>query len=70
MPPSVIYVLQCSPAAFKYIIVKIYHHFQQLPIGSKVLCEKLGITVISVTSGNSLSLINFATRHIYLFFSL
>lgn len=62
MPPSVIYVLQCSAAAFKYIIAKIYQHFQQIPIGSKVLCEKLGTTPTSATSGNSLSLINFAPR--------
>lgn len=43
MPPSVIHALQCSPAAFKYITGKIYQHFQQFPIGNKVLCEKLGI---------------------------
>lgn len=50
MPPSVTYVLQCSPAAFKYIIAMIY---QQFPIESEVLCEKLGITARSLTSGKS-----------------
>lgn len=31
MPPSVIYVLQSSPAAFKYIIAMIYQQFSTIP---------------------------------------